>query len=250
MKIFQKGHRPTKCDGMGYYACLFWGFVLCGAAFAAAQETSSFPLPTVSAVKTKAKITLDGKLDEQDWKSATPFKIETTLQGKKIEPVYSCEVRILWSDDSLYLAYVAPYEKLTILEPVQKNERIGLWEGDVVEVYIGADPDDISHYTEYEISPSNERLDLVLKSGKQDFAWDSKFESAISLDEENKIWTTEVRIPLSAISPTLPEEGTLWKVNFYRLNITPKVFAAWSPTLSGSAHVPQRFGTLKFKHSQ
>ena len=228
--------------------CLILASVLCGGALVFGQETSGrFPLPSISTAKAKGKIALDAKLDEEDWKSAIPFKVETTLEGKKAERAYSCDVRILWSDDSLYIAYVAPFEKLTILEPVQEKERIGLWEGDVVEIYIGADPEDVTHYTEYEISPSNERLDLVLKGGKRDFDWDSKFESAVSIDEDKKTWTTEVRIPFSAISPNLPKEGTQWKVNFYRLTISPKVFTAWSPTLSGSAHVPARFGTLIFK---
>ena len=119
----------------------------------------------------------------------------------------------------------------------------------MVEAFIGDDLQKITRYTEFEVAPSNERLDVKLDSPEKDFAWDSRFESAIKIDEPRHVWTAEVRIPLQKLSATKPSAGTRWRLNLYRCDRAHKAFLAWNPTLQNSFHAPERFGFLVFDAS-
>ena len=71
-------------------------------------------------------------------------------------------MRVLWSDKYLYLGYECPYTKLSTFTPTQKEERMGLWDNDVVEAFIAPDPENVKRYTEFEWAPTGESLDLKL----------------------------------------------------------------------------------------
>jgi len=117
----------------------------------------------------------------------------------------------------------------------------------VVEAFIGPDLENINRYTEYEVAPTNERLDLDLSLPDKRLAWDSGFTSAVKVDRDRKIWITEMRLPLAAISGAKPRAGTRWRLNLYRNNRAGRAFLAWSPTGVRTAHHPERFGFLEFE---
>jgi hypothetical protein len=123
---------------------------------------------------------------------------------------------------------------------------VSLWDRDVVEAFINADPADLRHYTEFQVAPTNERLDLSLRLPDRDFDWQSGFESAVEIDEAAKIWRCAVRIPLSSLSSIRPEIGTRWRLNLFRCDRAHNAFLAWNPTLSGTFHVPEKFGAMEF----
>ena len=58
----------------------------------------------------------------------------------------------------------------------------------MVEAFINADPSDLRHYAEYQVAPTNERLDLRLRLPDRDFAWQSGFASAVDIDTSAKVW--------------------------------------------------------------
>jgi hypothetical protein len=68
----------------------------------------------------------------------------------------------------------------------------------------------------------------------------------VRVDRGRKVWTSEVRIPLSALSETAPTVGTRWRANLYRIDRVHRAFLASNPLLSGSFHTPERFGWLEF----
>ncbi len=206
----------------------------------------SIPLPVVQAKRIDRDFVPDGSLDEAEWQQAIPVRLEYQSVDSTANPDLSTPVRLLWSDKFLYLSYECPYTKLSIWSPPQKQERLGLWDYDVVEAFIGSEPEHISRYTEYEWAPSGETLDLKLDLPQKDFAWTANAESAVVVDEAAKVWRVEVRIPLTALSSTGPQSGTRWKINLYRHDRHDKAFLAMSPTLTGTFHAPERFGWLEF----
>ena len=212
----------------------------------------SLPTPKAVAHYTNDTITLDGKLHESAWEIATPVFVENALVTGAVVPQISTTVRTLWSDDAIYFAFEAPYTELTVFEPpLEKGEeRLGLWDRDVVEVFIGTNLDKITQYTEFEVAPTGEKLDLKLDYPEKDFPWSSGFEAAVHIDSSAKKWTTEVRIPFAALAQDKPASGTCWRINFYRHDIAWKSFLAWNPALKPSAHTPERFGILQFQKSE
>lgn len=207
----------------------------------------SLPLPTAKAARTEQDFAPDGELTEAEWQKAEPVCMEYGSARHDARPDVSTTVRILWSSEWLYLGYECPFTKLTVFDtPLVEKERIGLWERDVVEAFIAPDATNVTRYAEYEIAPTNERLDLMCDPAKKDFAWDGRAQSAVKVDAQRKVWTCEVRIPLSVLSATKPQPGTRWRLNLYRCDRANNAFLAWSPTLTGTFHTPAKFGVLEF----
>jgi hypothetical protein len=206
----------------------------------------SLPAPVINAAHLQRDFTPNADLSKPVWKSAQPVALEYESKSSAARPELSTTTRALWSDNFLYLAFDCPFTKLTTFEPLQEKERFGLWERDVVEAFIGSDTNDIKRYTEYEVSPTNERLDVRVALPKYDFEWTSKFESATRVDEKARRWMAEMRIPWSALSQGKPAGGTKWRINLYRCDYANKGFLAFNPVLVGSFHTPEKFGVLEF----
>jgi predicted TIM-barrel fold metal-dependent hydrolase len=205
----------------------------------------SLPAPVMRAARVESDFEVNGEVGKSAWQRAAPVSLEYESRSSAARPALSTTVRALWSEKFLYLAFECPFTTLTVFEPVQKQERLGLWERDVVEAFIASDTDNVRRYTEYEVSPTNERLDV--KIPEKDFAWSSGFESATRVDEQRKRWTAEMRIPMSALTETKPTSGAKWRINLYRCDYANKAFLAFNPVLTGSFHTPERFGVLEFQ---
>ncbi|MCX6868998.1 MAG: amidohydrolase family protein [Verrucomicrobia bacterium] len=210
----------------------------------------SLPFTTVRAHRITRDFKPDGRLREREWSQAVPFRLEQEAVDGRARPEISTICRALWSDRFLYLAYECPFTELTDFGKARSGERVSkegsLWDKDVVEFFCAPDPSQLNHYTEYEWAPNNEALDLRLRRPESDFAWSSGMEWQVRVDRGRKVWTSEVRIPLSALSETAPTVGTRWRANLYRIDRAHRAFLASNPLLSGSFHTPERFGWLEF----
>lgn len=231
-------------------------------AYAAEPELSSYTV-----TRTTGTLTIDGKIDEADWKRAQEFTLTETNTGKPV-PLKST-VKFLWDDQFLYAAFFCedPDAWATLTK-----EDDPLWGEEVVELFI--DPDgNIHNYYEVEYNPVNARVDLAVINGGERtkgriqgwFEWDYKnmknatFVQGDGLKEGTKdsFWTVEIAIPyedMYEMDHVPPQDGDMWRLNAYRIERgksgkTPDDdwYAAFSPTLRGSFHTPWRFGKIIFK---
>jgi hypothetical protein len=73
-------------------------------------------------------------------------------------------VRSRWTFYNLYLLFTCAYDANEPLnlkpDPDLEKETNELWNWDVVEVFLGADANNIRRYKEFEISPQGEWVDL------------------------------------------------------------------------------------------
>ena len=206
----------------------------------------SMPLPVMKAARINSDFVPDGRLSEPAWQKAEPVYLEYGLADSAAFPDLSTTARCLWSDNYLYFSFSCPFTRLTVFEPVSASERMGLWDRDVVEVFLGFDPSKPGHYAEFEVAPTNERLDVMVDLPEKDFKWSSQFESATRVDGKSRQWTVEMRIPWGALKAK-PEAGTSWRLNLYRSDCAGPAFLAWNPVLVNTTHVPARFGYLRFE---
>jgi hypothetical protein len=206
----------------------------------------SLPLPVMKASRVEKDFTTDGDLTKATWQKAVPVRMEYTLVNGSARPELSTTVRSLWSPEYVYFSFECPYTTLTVFDPPQKTERLGLWDKDVVEVFLGADAANSKHYTEFEVAPNGERLDVDIALPDKNFGWDSKFQTVVKVDRSSKVWRTELRIPLSALTKEKPAVGTRWRLNLFRSDCAQNTFLAWSATLANTTHAPERFGWLEF----
>ena len=208
----------------------------------------SLPPPVARASRIDADFELDGSLDDAVWQKAQPVPVECGSLKNDARPELFTTVRILYSGNFIYFGWECPYTELTTFDtPSLDRERLGLWERDVAEVFIGSDLMNINRYAEYEVAPTNERLDVLLNLPEKDFGWDGRAQSAVKVDRKRKVWTVEWRMPLEVLSATKPVVGTRWRLNLYRCDKANNGYLAWSPVLKGSFHTPEKFGVLEFR---
>jgi len=209
----------------------------------------ALPTPTCVAAKIAADFAVSD-FNNSQWDKAANNRLEYETYTSKARPEIGSLVRALYSPKFLYLRYDCPFTTLTTFEPPRNTERVGLWDRDVVEAFIGTNPDNIKEYYEFEVAPTNEKLDLIISPDiarvEKRLEWDSQWEAFTNIDKNNNVLTTVMKIPLNPMRNQAPAPGDKWRVNFYRIDRAHQAFLAWNPTLTQSYHTPTRFGWLLF----
>ena len=202
------------------------------------------------------KITGDGNSDK--WKKAEWVKL--VPQGSdNID--YETKVKVLYSGTGIYFLFSCKDEKLTT---TMKADNLNLWEEDVVEVFLWTS-EDFPVYFEYEISPADYELPIMVPNYKGKFlGWlpwkydgDRKIVHATSaIGGEKKSggkvseWIAEFFIPFKLLNPlpqVPPVSGTKWRANMYRIDYDKgSSHYAWQKT-TGSFHDYKSFGTFVFE---
>lgn len=223
-------------------------------------------------------INIDGVLNEPIWPKIEKVGRFILSDGSGVASRQT-EARVCWDDKNLYIAFECADPDIwgTML-----NRDDPIYDEEVVEVFI--DPDcDSKEYYEFEISPRNTLFDARIynPSGNQQkgykfhsgIEWDYELEglqvnkewdckgikTAVNVNgtlddrtDEDKVWTVEISVPFDSLeqAPHVPpEDGEVWRLNLYRIDLTPKPeFSCWSPTLlvPPDFHVPKAFGKLIF----
>ena len=187
------------------------------------------------------------------WKGLPPLIVDRTILGVSL-PQMCSYMWSRWTKDNIYFLFAGTYETLTLKpDPNTSSETFGLWRWDDFELYIGADFEHINLYREFEVSPQGEFLDLNIdstrpKAGRNDEQfWNSGFKVKARIDEKNKIWYAELKIPVSSIDKRPPKTGNEMRVNVYRLQRLQKKleFLAWRPAGAWNPHHPEKFGMLR-----
>jgi hypothetical protein len=190
----------------------------------------------------------------KDWKSVKGVFAGLGPLGT-VTPGFRTEIRSRWTDKNLYILFICPYQQLYLKSnPSTTTETNKLWEWDVAEVFIGTDFKDIKRYTEFQVSPQGEWVDLDIDRNPNPpvhnwETWNSGFEVKARIVPEKKVWYGEMRIPMDKIDKREPKLGNLMRINFYRFQGPPpnRKQIAWNPTGVNNYHVPEKFGTLKLE---
>ncbi len=184
-----------------------------------------------------------------DWNRAQSIAFCHDWQGLNHDPQRETEVRLLWSDDRLFLRFRCRYRTLDVFSDADANGRRDfLWERDVAEVFLQLDRFGEKYYKEFEVSPNGQWLDLdISPMGLQHIT--SGMRSKVEVDNASRSWTAELSIPMAALTERF-EPAQPWRVNFFRCEgLDPeRYYSSWQPTETPEPnfHVPQKFGWLRF----
>jgi len=233
-----------------------------------AQEpppSTRVPMLRVDKLAKGTQLKIDGKLDEEAWKtaaSAGPLVDVRTGRQNAGFPV-SGSVKLLWSDEGILLGF--DVKDADVQGGFKKDAKDPhLWTKDTVEIMIDPDGDgDNKDYYEIQINPQN----LVFDSQFDDYnkpkiepdgpfghqQWSAKLKSAVSIngtldkaDDKDVGYVVEVMLPWKSFSKTKklpPALGDTWRLNFYAMQDNGGV--AWSPILGqGNFHKASRFGRV------
>ena len=209
--------------------------------------------PSLLVKKTKDFV-LSGQGDAANWNS-TEF---VALHKKEPGTVnYHSKFKILYSDAGIYCLYISEDAKIT---STLKEDFADLYNEDVVEAFFWPDEKSVIYF-EYELSPTNYELPILVPNYKGKFlGWrpwhyenERKTRHATSIQKQgNQVqsWTAEFFIPYTLLKPLQnvpPVSGMKWRANFYRIDYDQgNNFWTWQPTRL-NFHDYEKFGTLIFE---
>jgi hypothetical protein len=202
------------------------------------SEITADDAKTIKSYYIRSDYTLTADPGSQNWSGIKGVVADRGPRGD-LTPGHRTEIRSRWTEKNLY--------------PSTTTETNRLWEWDVAEVFIGTNFENIKRYTEFQVSPQGEWVDLEIDRGtnppNHNWEWNSGFEVKAKIDREKKLWFGEMRIPMDKIDGRKPQTGNVMRINFYRLQGPPpnRKHIAWQPTNADSYHVPEAFGVLKLE---
>ena len=169
---------------------------------------------------------------------------------------YQTKVKLLYSQKGVYCLFFCYDRQITA---TLKEDFADLYNEDVVEIFFWPD-ESLPVYFEYELSPLNHELPIVVPNIKGNFfgwrPWHyegnriTRHAALITSDEKGVAsWTAEFFIPFSLLKPLIkdvPKKGTRWRANMYRIDYDDSI-SEWSWQLTGkNFHDYEKFGTIQF----
>jgi alpha-galactosidase len=213
------------------------------------ENTAPAPSSEIVATFVDHDLKVDASHLADEWRLARPVTFDSDWQGKNADPGRETQVRVLWSHQNLYLRFECRYRDLFLFQDSEPNgRRDHLWDRDVAEAFLQADPSRERYYREFEVSPNGMWVDLdVFPGGISDLK--SGLQRSVVLDEKSHRWNAELAIPMKSLTSNF-DAAAIWRVNFYRVEggKEPRAYLAWQPTHTPQPnfHVPTAFGRLRF----
>jgi Domain of unknown function (DUF5916)/Carbohydrate family 9 binding domain-like len=155
---------------------------------------------------------IDGKLDDEIWKSATVFKDFSQIQpGDNLAPSQPTEVLMGYDSKTLYFAFRAHDDPSKVRATVPKRDQI--FDDDNVGMMLDTFNDQRRAY-ELFFSPLGVQADGILTDGQnEDFSPDFVMESKGSLTSDG--YAVEIAIPFKSLRYEAGKEKQ-WGVHFFR----------------------------------
>ena len=204
-------------------------------------------LPFITVAEAAKAPVIDGRLDDPCWARAEesaamtdeyafPLKLKTTF-------------KICQKDGILYLGIRCGNEPGKSkqsgggLDGKDAHDRINLWYGENVEVFIDPDNDVTPAYYQLVVTPFDQTGDLFnTRPQDPERQWEPKYEvKSVWSDKE---WTIEYALPLSIFDRTETIHENIG-FNVHRVDGTYWGIGAWSAGRTEGFHFPHKFGELR-----
>ena len=192
----------------------------------------------VTAARATSAITLDGNLDEDAWRLATPvtdfFRMEPKQGG---EVRFPTEVRILFDDENLYFGAYC-YDSLGKDGVRVQDFRRDFTYGENDIFYFQLDPQNLKRFNvSFQATPLGTQRDLqVFNDAIRDNDWDALWRVRTEIHADG--WSAEFAIPFKTLRYEQPADGEAVSWGFtaarlarraYEQTVFPPVPQAFSP---------------------
>lgn len=207
--------------------------------------------PVVTALYSSVDLEAE-EFDYPGWDKATPVSINRQWSGAEAPESQHCEVRMLWSDEALFVRYVCRQHQPPLIQEEAPLDRktVGLWDTDVCEIFIMPSTEQPNRYYEFEAAPNGAWVDLVITIEPEGIEreWDYQSGMTTAAHLSDGVLTIVMKIPWSERIPR-PKPGDEWRVNLFRCEgVGNERYLSWQPTHTTEPyfHVPEVFGRLRF----
>ena len=168
---------------------------LCWAAPAAAQPHG--PVRTVEAVRISAPPRIDGRLDDEAWRTAviaTDFLQREPDEGKPATE--RTELRVVFDGQAVYVG-VKLYDREPARIVRRLSRRDDRSDADLFSIYFDPHHDHVTGAM-FTVTAAGSQADAILHNDSwQDDSWDAVWDAAVTTDGEG--WSAEMRIPFSQL---------------------------------------------------
>jgi hypothetical protein len=182
----------------------------------------------VTAVEVVGDIRLDGVLDEDAWRQATPVVGFVQAEPREGEPsTEDTMVRVLFDSSTLYVAAVCRDRRPGIGVVTQIREDFGNSDQDTFEVILDTFADRQNGFV-FMTNRAGARADQqITNEGRQtNSTWDAVWH--VATRDTGESWTVEMAIPFSSLRFE-PEATDYWGINFSRRIRHNNEVAYWAP---------------------
>nr|WP_314896312.1 DUF5916 domain-containing protein [uncultured Flavobacterium sp.] len=159
-------------------------------------------------------ITIDGKINEEIWKTesvATDFVMFQPDNGKPINTNKKTEVKVLYDNNAIYIAALLyDNEPDKIKKEITNRDVFGV--SDNFSVYINGFNDGQQDFRFF-VSSAGVQMDCLATEDSEDFTWDAIWDSEVTLTDFG--WVVEMKIPYAALRFSNADKQT-WGLNFMR----------------------------------
>ena len=244
-----------------------------------------YPRQDVAYMSSEAP-TIDGRLDEAMWRDVAWSEAFVDIRGADFVPAPWLETRVKIRWDAAFLYVAAWLEEPQIWANITQHNEVIFQDNDF-EVFVDA-ASSASFYKELEINARGATWALCLNKpyangGYENSSrvfpgsgWDfsGSIRSAVTVEgplnvpsDDNRGWTVEMALPLADLmynnTSQKPGPGTLWRINFSRVEWRVTVVGqgvghfekrpgvpednwVWAPQGQVAMHLPERWGFLQF----
>jgi Domain of unknown function (DUF5916) len=199
--------------------------------------------PSISALRISSPITLDGKLDEPEWRDAPVIKLVQQAPHPGAETPYITEVRVLVGSDAIYVGIHCqdPNPKAIALHTmVRDGDQSG---DDSVAIVLDTYGDRRTGYY-FQINSAGARVDGLIDHPEDvSLDWDGIWDARTARAEDG--WSAEIMIPSRTLSFARGRDE--WGLNIQRfISRGGRTWLRWSsPTLDSFLFDLSRAGVLK-----
>lgn len=161
------------------------------------------------------KVTIDGKFDEEIWKTAeiaTDFVMYTPDNGKPQSKESRTEVKVVYDNEAIYIA-ATMYEADSKNIPCELTARDDIGTADLFGVTLNGFNDEQQYFSFYVSSAGVQADFLFTNSNGEDPSWNAIWDSQARITNEG--WVVEMKIPYAALRFSSEKKQT-WGLNFYR----------------------------------
>ena len=176
--------------------------------------------PTYEVARAGAPIQVDGRLDEAAWQAAETFAFFNSRDGSPAPAELHTIAKALYDDEFIYFAFDSADTNAWSTRKVRDEH---LWEEEVVEVFIQADPTHPS-YIELEVNPLGTMIDIFLIDIRKPIPyttwnsaglrWAAHVNGTVDGQPGDKSWSCEMALPLVEVvtAPNIPPlPGDRWR---------------------------------------
>jgi len=223
-------------------------------------KDSSIQRNEYKVVKTD-NFTVTGDGSNANWAKAE-WLLLTQRRPSAIDESRATKAKVMYSETGIYCLFDCLDKKITA---DMQADFMDLWTQDVVEIFFWPD-ESIPFYFEYEISPLNYELAIMISNNNwellrwQPFHYEEnrRTQHATTIRGGEKRpnatisgWTAEFFIPYKMLSPLRnvpPKSGDKWRANLYRMDYDDNSRMSWSWCLTErNFHDYSKFGNLWFE---